>query len=153
MLKGGCNSKSLNNPGIDFYSGFMKNGHGGGEGENRNPKKNPGIDFNRGLRKNAQGGGVQFEILSNPGIDCYNGFRKTSQRGVQFEILKKCAPSPLTSKPGSATELVIIWSRKLHNLLGYINRPLSGLCTLLVWATVIQNKSYCDRCCQVFVYL
>ena len=53
---------------------------------NRNPKQNPDIDFYSGFRKNGQGGGVQFEILKNPGIDFDSGLRKTSQGGggVQF---------------------------------------------------------------------
>ena len=41
-----------------------------------------GIDFYSGFRKNGQGGrGVQIEILKNPGIDFYSGFRKNYQRG------------------------------------------------------------------------
>ena len=45
--------------GIDFYSGFMKNGHGGVQIV---ILKDPGIYFHSGLSKNVQGGGVQFEI-------------------------------------------------------------------------------------------
>ena len=47
---------------------------------NRNPK-NPGIDFYSGFRKNGQGRGVQIEVLKNPGIDFHSGLRKTSQGG------------------------------------------------------------------------
>ena len=37
MIKGGANRNPKKNPGIDFYSGFMKNDQGGGA--NRNPIK------------------------------------------------------------------------------------------------------------------
>ena len=46
----------LRNPGIDFYSGFIKK-----------------------IRGKKHKGGVQFEILRNPGIDFYSGFRKKIQ--------------------------------------------------------------------------
>ena len=51
----GCRSTPPETAGIDFYSGFRKNGQGGG-GANQNPK-NPGIDFHSGLRKMIKGGG------------------------------------------------------------------------------------------------
>ena len=43
------------------------------------------------------GGGAIQNPKYNPGIDFYSGFRKPSQGGggVQYEILKKCAPPPL----------------------------------------------------------
>ena len=43
-------------PGIDLFSGFIKNAQGGAI---QNPKKNPGTICSRG--------GGQFEILKNPG--------------------------------------------------------------------------------------
>ena len=44
------------------------------------------------------GGGAIRNPKYNPGIDFYSGFRKTSQRGgVQYEILKKCAPPNLNT--------------------------------------------------------
>ena len=46
-------------------------------------RKNPGIDFYSGFMKNAQGEGVQLEILKIQveSIDFYSGFRETSQGG------------------------------------------------------------------------
>ena len=85
--RGGIDFKNAQNPVIDFYSGFRKIGQGGCKSKND---------------QGGRGGGVQIKILYNAGIDFYSGFRKTSQGvGVQFEILKRCAP--LISKPGSAT--------------------------------------------------
>ena len=46
----------------------------------RHPLETAGIDFYSGFRKNGQGG-VQIEILKNPGIDFYSGFRKNDQGG------------------------------------------------------------------------
>ena len=83
-------------------------------------QKNPGIDFYSGFRENKhKGGGVQFEILKNPGIDFYSGVRKKIQvytfivasgkplkGGVPNLIPKKSGP-PLTSNPGSATDIVV----------------------------------------------
>ena len=43
---------------------------------------------------------MQFEILKNPGIDFYSGFRKTSQGGGGCN-----SNSPVTSNPGSATDI------------------------------------------------
>ena len=51
-------------PGINFYSGFRTNGHGGGGGADRNPKKNQVSTFIVASGKMIDGGGgVQIEIL------------------------------------------------------------------------------------------
>ena len=65
----------LNNPGIDFYSGFRENAQGGG-GAIGNPPKNVGIDFYSGFRK-------------NPGIYFYSGFRKNNSWGGAIRNPKK----------------------------------------------------------------
>ena len=51
-----CANLNPKNIGIDFYSGFKKNGH-------IEIQKKSGIYFNSGLRKIFHGG-VQFEILN-----------------------------------------------------------------------------------------
>ena len=60
-------------PGIDLYSGFIKNAQGGAI---QNPK-------NKSRYNMLKGGGGQFEILKKiQVIDFYSSFRKTSQGGA-----------------------------------------------------------------------
>ena len=64
---------------------------GGCRGCRSTPPETAGIDFYSGFRKNGQGGGgavQQIEILKNPGIDLYSGFRKNDQGGANRNPIK-----------------------------------------------------------------
>ena len=57
-------------------------GWGGGGGRST-PPETAGIDFYSGFRKNGQGVGVQIKIIKKTGIDFYSGFRKNDQGGCK----------------------------------------------------------------------